>query len=249
MHIPSISTLLVQSLLTFTGVVNNQTQTENLDKGDMTLGSITKASPAAYLAAIQGRRSIYAINNVLPQGVSQETIQKVVEDATLQTPTTFNSQSGRAVVLFGSQHDKLWKFVWTALAKKGFQDEETKNATKSKVDSFGAGAGTILFFEDQQSVHNMEDRFPAYAANFPIWSDQSSGILQGNVWTSLSTYNVGASLQHYTNLISENVTAEWSLPESWLLKSQMPFGGIVAPAKTKTFAPIEDRVKVFGKTE
>lgn len=49
----------------------------------------------------------------------------------------------------------------------------------------------------------------------------------------------GASLQHYNPLIDDAVAAEWKLPASWKLISQMPVGSREAPAGEKTFEPIE----------
>ncbi|TOP23933.1 hypothetical protein, partial [Vibrio parahaemolyticus] len=75
--------------------------------------------------------------------------------------------------------------------------EQAFAATEQKIDSFAAGAGSVLFFEDQDIVTGLQEQFPLYADNFPIWSEQASGIAQFAVWTALSQENIGASLQHY----------------------------------------------------
>ena len=49
------------------------------------------------------RRSIYALSNQLP--VSNDEVVKLVEHAILHTPSAFNSQSARIVVLFGDDHN------------------------------------------------------------------------------------------------------------------------------------------------
>ena len=92
---------------------------------------------------------------------------------------------------------------------------------------------------------NLQRNFPLYADNFPLWSLQSSGMLQYMVWAALENEGAGASLQHYNPLIDDAVAAEWKLPASWKLISQMPVGSREAPAGEKTFEPIEKRVKVF----
>jgi predicted oxidoreductase (fatty acid repression mutant protein) len=38
----------------------------------------------------------------------------------------------------------------------------------------------------------------------------------------------------------------WSLPSTWVIKAQMPFGGKAAGPQDKEFAPIDERVKVAG---
>lgn len=69
-------------------------------------------------------------------------------------------------------------------------------STAGKIASFRNGYGTILFFEDQTIVANLQKQFPLYQDNFPVWSQQSSGILQYIVWTALELEGLGASLQH-----------------------------------------------------
>ena len=76
----------------------------------------------------------------------------------------------------------------------------------------------------------------------------TQGILQFVVWTALEAEGLGATLQHYNELIASQVASTWGLPESWTLIAQMPFGKPTAPAGEKTFQPIEgERLKVFGK--
>ena len=57
---------------------------------------------------------------------------------------------------------------------------------------------------------------------------------------------MGANLQHYNPVIDEAVARTWNIPASWQLRAQLVFGGIAAPAGEKTFAPVEDRLKVYG---
>ena len=76
--------------------------------------------------------------------------------------------------------------------------------TQAKLQGF-AGAGTILFFEDTDIVKNLQDSFPLYADNFPVWSEQATGLTQANVWTALAQENIGANLQHYNPVIDEAV--------------------------------------------
>ena len=70
-------------------------------------------------------------------------------------------------------------------------------------------------------------------------------MMQFSVWTAFAIEGLGASLQHYTELIDEQVKKEFNIPESWKMLAQMPFGNIVKGAGEKEFNPIEDRVKVL----
>ncbi len=191
--------------------------------------------------AMAGRRSIYHLGR--HNTVTEEKIISVVEYAVKYCPSAFNSQAGRVVILLGDNHLRLWEIVKEKLQKIVSADKFA--ATAAKIGSFAAGYATILFFEDQAVVKNLEEKFPLYADNFSPWSLQSSGMLQYMVWVSLENEGAGASLQHYNPLIDDAVIKEWNLPPTWKLISQMPVGSKELPADEKTFEPIEKRVKVF----
>ncbi|AJY73349.1 nitroreductase family protein [Paenibacillus beijingensis] len=194
-----------------------------------------------FFDAIRHRRSIYAISKEAV--ISDEKIQEIVEEAVKHTPSSFNSQSSRVLVLLGEQSDKFWDLTTETLrvvtgGGEGFA------STEEKMAAFRSGYGTILFFEDESVVRGLQEKFPSYEANFPIWSNQSNGMLQLVVWTALEAEGLGASLQHYNPLVDEQVKKEWSVPENWKLIAQLPFGKPVAPAGEKQFQPISERVKV-----
>ncbi len=44
---------------------------------------------------------------------------------------------------------------------------------------------------------------------------QSVGMLQSNIWVALAKEGVGASLQHYSNLIEDQVRTVFKVPEEW----------------------------------
>jgi predicted oxidoreductase (fatty acid repression mutant protein) len=194
-----------------------------------------------FYSAVRERRTIYGISKEAV--VPDERIIDLVNNAVKHSPTAFNSQSGRAVLLLGEHHNKLWDITKEILRKK--VPEEKFAPTEKKMDSFRNGYGTILFFEDQSVVEGMQAQFPSYKDNFPLWSLQSSGMLQYNVWLSLHIEGFGASLQHYNPLIDDEVRKEWNIPGSWKLWSQMVFGKPTAPAGEKEFSPLEERVKIY----
>lgn len=191
--------------------------------------------------AIKERRSIYSISKESP--VSDERIQEVIEDAVKHVPSSFNSQSSRVVVLFGEKHDKLWDIAMEALRK--IVPEENFASTEQKINSFKAGHGTVLYFEDFSVVESLQKQFELYKDNFPVWAEQTSGMLQFAIWTALSIEGLGATLQHYTELIEDEVRKEFNIPNNWKMIGQMPFGKGTAPAGEKEFSPIENRVKIL----
>ncbi len=194
-----------------------------------------------FLLAIQNRRSYYNISKHSP--IPDERIVELVQFAVKHCPSAYNSQSGRAAVLLGGEHDALWGIVLEALRAR--VPAEKFSRTAAKIAGFAAGHGTVLFFEDQAAVAMIQTQYPAYRDNFPPWSLQSSGMLQFTVWAALEAEGLGASLQHYNPLIDEAVRRRWNIPESWTLISQMPFGTPTAEPDEKEFQPVEDRVKVF----
>ncbi len=190
----------------------------------------------------QTRRSIYALNKELPLPAAE--VAKIVEHAVLHTPSSFNSQSTRVVVLFGAEHEKLWDLTTEAL--RAIVPAENFAPTEQKLAMFKAAAGSVLFFEDQKVVKGLQEQFPAYAANFPVWAEHTDAMHQYAVWTTLAAAGIGANLQHYNPVIDEAVAKTWNIPADWTLRAQLVFGGIAAPAGEKTFAPLEGRFAVHG---
>ncbi|WP_113906795.1 nitroreductase family protein [Aliidiomarina celeris] len=188
------------------------------------------------------RRSQYALGKNVE--ASQEALIQLIQEAVRQAPSSFNSQSSRAVILFGEQSDKFWQLTKDAL--RPLVPADAFGATEGKLDSFAAGVGTILFFEDQNVVKGLQEQFPLYADNFPVWSEHSTGIAQFAVWTALAEANVGASLQHYNPVVDQAVAETWNIPESWTLRAQMPFGSNEGEFGEKSFMDDSERFRVFS---
>lgn len=195
----------------------------------------------AFTDLMKKRRTIYHLGNQLP--ISEDRVTAIIKEAVKESPTAFNSQTSRVVVLFGEQHQKLWDIVKNTLKK--LVPAEAFSATEAKINSFAAGAGSILYFEDTDIVKGLQEQFPLYADNFPIWSEQASGMAQLSVWTALATENVGASLQHYNPIIDDEVHATWDLPKTWKLRAQMVFGSIEQEAGEKNYMEDDARFKIF----
>lgn len=194
-----------------------------------------------FAKAIINRRSIYQLGK--DEILSFDEITEIVNTAVKYAPTAFNSQSARAVVLFGEKYLAFWQMVMAELRK--IVPVEKFAATENKINSFMQGYGTVLFFEDEKIIENLQAKYPLYKDNFPKWSLQSSGMLQFIIWTALEKAGLGASLQHYNPLIDIETAKMFGLPDNWKLLAQMPFGSIAARADEKTFMPLDERVKVF----
>lgn len=203
---------------------------------------MTKASLVTLQQAFDERRSIYALGNELP--VESQAIVNMAERVLLHTPSAFNSQSSRLIVLFGDQHQQLWDIAEDKLRQEVGNGDFS--SSKQKMDGFRAAAGTVLFYEDKDVTTSLQDKFALYADKFPVWAQQTSAMHQYAMWTELRTLEVGASLQHYNPLIDDDVATAFSVPKNWDLIAQMPFGNIVAPAGEKTYQPLNERMRVLG---
>jgi len=62
-----------------------------------------------FLDLIHKRRTIYAIGRNVNQ--SPEHLTDLIQQAIKQSPSSFNKQSSRAVILFNAEQEKFWKFV------------------------------------------------------------------------------------------------------------------------------------------
>lgn len=195
-----------------------------------------------FLDLIKNRRTIYAIGRRVEQ--TPEQLTALIQNAIKQSPSSFNSQSSRAVILFNQQHEKFWQLVKEKLRSYAV-DEVAATKTDTRIESFKAGFATVLFFEDLDVVKHLQDQFPSYADNFPIWAEHSTAIAQFATWTALNTEGLGASLQHYNPIVDEQVHAEWSIPTTWKLRAQLVFGSVEAAPAEKTYIDDAVRFKVF----
>lgn len=87
----------------------------------------------AYLAAVKERRSYYELEATSP--ISDARIQEIVQETLLHTPSTFNSQSTRLVLLLGSEHVQLWGNI-VKPAVKAVMPAEFWPSTEEKLTGF-----------------------------------------------------------------------------------------------------------------
>lgn len=180
---------------------------------------------------LKQRRTYYNLNKNLP--VSKSEVKKVIEEITELIPDAFNMKSARVLVVMDKKQDELWDRIFDTFEGK---------VPREKIDGFKAAAGTILYFYDEEVVGALQEKFPTYADNFPVWANQANGMLQINIWTGLRELGIGANLQHYNPVIDSLVKEIFEVPKSWKLIAQMPFGGIVTEPDSKEKENIADRV-------
>ncbi len=213
----------------------------------MHIGSSTtpkglNAMTNATITTLKNRRTVYALGKALPQ--SEAAVEALIKEAVRLSPSSFNSQSSRAVILFGAASEKFWGIVTEVL--RAIVPAEAFAGTEAKMQSFAAGAGTVLFYEDQATIKGLQEQFALYADAFPGFSEHSSGMAQISVWNALADAGIGASLQHYNPVIDAAVAKAFDVPASWKLRAQMPFGAIAATAGDKAYIADEGRFLTYG---
>lgn len=176
---------------------------------------------------LEKRRSQYNLGRKVD---NKDEVIEAIKTSMRLTPTGFNAQTGRLLILTGASHDKLWSEIVPTDLKAEMDrqgvPEKVWEGTSAKLASFGKSFGTILFFEDHEVVENLQEQFPLYAENFPVWSEQVTGSAQLNAWLTLTELGLGANLQHYNPVIDETVKKEFNIPENWVLRGEMLFGSI-----------------------
>lgn len=199
------------------------------------------------LKAIRKRRSRYGLKKEIT--MSQAAVKELIEKIIVTMPSQSNSQTARLVILFGEEHDKFWNKTLDTI-KNTMSKPENFPKTEHKVNTgFKAGYGTILFFEDQTVLDALKKKRPKYALNVQPWSLQSAGMLQFAIWAALAEEGIGASLQHYQELIEDWTKQEWAISQDWKLLAQMPFGIAYDELPDKFIMPVAERVFYHGKAE
>ncbi|OAP64941.1 hypothetical protein AYL99_00913 [Fonsecaea erecta] len=214
----------------------------------MSSSPVTTAATNILLAAVENRRSCYTLTKNAPP-VTDARIREIVQAAVTHTPSAFNVQSTRAVVLVQRDHEALWDLGDAAL--KAAMPGPAYAALAPKVQGFRAAYGTVLWFEDQAALDALKEKNPALQHVVPQWSAHSNGMHQFLVWTALELEGLGCNLQHY-NFMPEfrhEVQRRWNIPSTWALHAQLVFGTPVDGLKRsreRTYLPLEERVKMFG---
>ncbi|MCL2579743.1 MAG: nitroreductase family protein [Oscillospiraceae bacterium] len=195
-----------------------------------------------FYKAMENRRTIHQLSKEAL--VPQERLEQVIGNALKLTPTAFNGQEQRLLLLMDKKHDWFWNLVKSTL--KAIVPAENFPGTEARINGFLGGVGTILLYQDTTVTKGLQEAFPIYKDNFPIWAMQATGMLKYTLWTSLVEEGYGANIQHYTELVEAEVNKELNIDPAWKMVGQLPFGKAAqAPDAGKTFETIEKRLIVF----
>ncbi|KAB8220964.1 hypothetical protein RU639_001648 [Aspergillus parasiticus] len=194
--------------------------------------------------SFKDRRTIYALTN--ESTISDDRLEELLTDVVLHTPSPFNSQTSRLVVLLKDEHQKLWDIAYE-VASSTVPPEVFDKVYKPRIAMFRAGYGTVLFYEDPAPIRPLEEKWPMLTDKFPQWSEHANAMHQYALWTLLEAEGLGCSLQHYNPMFDAHVAEQWKVPADWSLKAQLVFGKPIGGPREKTSEPVNQRLFVHGK--
>ena len=88
------------------------------------------------------RRSIYALGKDVE--LSNQELIDTIQGAVLNTPTAFNSQTSRVVILLDEESDDFWNEIAYSELEK-VTPADAFEGTKERLKGFAQAKGTILF--------------------------------------------------------------------------------------------------------
>jgi predicted oxidoreductase (fatty acid repression mutant protein) len=91
-----------------------------------------------YLTAVKYRRTVYGLND--KPAVSDDRILEIIREVALTSPSSYNTQPGRIVVLLGAPHKKLWDIV-TEIGIPAVKQHAGEEMAKAMEGRFGMFKG------------------------------------------------------------------------------------------------------------
>jgi uncharacterized protein len=144
-------------------------------------------STKSHLDAIASRRTIYGISNT-SSPIPQSRVEEIIAHVIKHTPSSYNVQSARAVIVTGQAHKNLWtnieENVGQALPKAAWEGHLDKFVANFKDNAIGS----VVWFEDQVAIEDYKEKHKSVAAFLDAWSLQSSGMHQINGMLSASPH-------------------------------------------------------------
>ncbi|CAL9731606.1 fatty acid repression mutant protein 2 [Monosporozyma unispora] len=195
---------------------------------------MSAAANASLLKAIASRRTIYQLKPELPASLTINDIQATVQAIIKDTPTAFNSQPNRALILTGETHKKVWNSVTDSI--------EAEAGKKRPASVRDEAYGSVIFFTDDKTTEKLQADFPAWAAAFPQFADHTSGAAQIISWTALEQLGLGAHLQHYNGYVKAALPDK--IPAEWSVVGQLCFGTPAETTGEKTY--ITNQVEILN---
>lgn len=111
------------------------------------------AATSTLLELVKNRRTYYGLKGESP--ISDDAIERIVQDSVLHVPSSFNTQTSRVVLLLKEEHQKVWDIAIKAIeglvAAGHVPKESFETSTKPKLESFRAAYGTVRSYFGKKS--------------------------------------------------------------------------------------------------
>ena len=187
----------------------------------------TDSRESSYLLQLQQRRCIQQLGKRV--AYDQAYLTDLIQAAVLNCPSALNMKTTRIVILFSKAHKDFWHLVQEI--QKTQIPEHLFSATATKIQKCSAAYGTVLFFEDQTVIENLQKNSPLNSAELPLWSQQSLGMAQYAVWMALAEIGIGANFNYYNPSIDYKVMQYLKISTKWKLQTQLVFGSVEQDAE------------------
>lgn len=183
-----------------------------------------------FLAAAKHRRTVYGVKNT--SAVSDKRVQEILEQVLSFTPSSYNTQPLRVVLVTGAKHAAMWDAIIAAAEPvlKGAGEEVWK--TMSGVfQMHKASYGSVAFFDSANTLAESGKTHASAAHMFDEFSHHASGMAQILVWSALELEGLGANLQHLNAIppVEDAIKKFLAVPEDWKLRAHLNYGDEAGP--------------------
>ena len=204
--------------------------------------SQTDLGESAFIQQLKQKKSIQKLGKKLPH--DQAYLIELIQSAVNSSPSVINLQTTRIVILFEEAHITFWNLVKEI--QRTQVPEQYFSAIEYKLGQAAAAYGTVLFFEDQFILQNLQKNLPINAEQIPVWSDQSLGMAQYAVWSALAEEGIGSNFNYYNPVIDYKISQYFQINSNWKLQTQLVFGSIEQAAESMVIQRNESEFLIFN---
>ena len=178
-----------------------------------------------FLEIANKRRTQYMIG-----GEANHSIEEIAAElarVVTASPSAFNSQTTRLVIVSEAANQKVWEIIDGT--QKEILDEGMYNYFKGVFETAKNAVGTVLFFE--------------------LYKEQNAAMAEYAALLRLAELGYGANLQHFNigfqQGFDRSIKEALDLPDHWELNAQMPFGPVIEPAQDLEKLNHEEQVRII----
>ncbi|KAL7911029.1 Nitroreductase-like protein [Trichoderma velutinum] len=189
-----------------------------------------KISAEQWLAAAKYRRSVYPLRDT--SAVSDDRVADIVKEVLSFAPSSYNTQPVRITLVQGEKHKMLWDIAIEEAEPilKGVS-EDVWNSMSRQFQAFRGAHGSVIFWEDTETIKEASMAHKSAAHMFGEWSDHANAMHQILIWSALELEGVGANLQHMNTIppVEAAFKIFLGIPNEYKLKAHLNYGDEAQP--------------------